>query len=310
MPVSPMKCLCLAALALPLSSQASAQDSTQDSDTPPDVVVLGAGLPVPPGTPAYGSSVIGPERLDNSASGRTEDILKDVAGFQEFRRSDSRAANPSAQGVTLRALGGNATSRTLVLLDGVPQADPFFGYIPFNAIPPGQLAAIRVTRGGGSGAFGAGAVAGTIEMASATRDTLPPATFSALYGSRNAVMASGSVSPDLGGGYVSVAGRYDRGDGHYTAPAAQRVAASARAAYENWSATVRGVAPVGALTEIQARALVYRDDRTLRFKGGGQPVGGGGCERPPDPPRALAGRCARLCPGAQLRQQGDQRDEL
>ena len=267
MPVSPMKCLCLAALALPLSSQASAQDSTQDSDTPPDVVVLGAGLPVPPGTPAYGSSVIGPERLDNSASGRTEDILKDVAGFQEFRRSDSRAANPSAQGVTLRALGGNATSRTLVLLDGVPQADPFFGYIPFNAIPPGQLAAIRVTRGGGSGAFGAGAVAGTIEMASATRDTLPPATFSALYGSRNAVMASGSVSPDLGGGYVSVAGRYDRGDGYYTAPAAQRVPASARAAYENWSATVRGVAPVGARTEIQARALVYRDDRTLRFRG-------------------------------------------
>src|SRR3546814_17964583 len=75
-----------------------------------------------------------------------------------------RAANPAAQGVTLRALGGNATSRALVLLDGVPQADPFFGYIPFNALVPDRLSVVRITRGGGAGPFGAGAVAGTIEL--------------------------------------------------------------------------------------------------------------------------------------------------
>ncbi|HBQ54524.1 MAG TPA: hypothetical protein DD790_08550, partial [Erythrobacter sp.] len=63
-----------------------------------------------------------------------------VAGFQQFRRSDSRSANASAQGATLRALGGNATSRALVLLDGVPMSDPFFGYIPFSAIAPERLA--------------------------------------------------------------------------------------------------------------------------------------------------------------------------
>ena len=255
------------ALALPLSARASAQDATRDGDTARDIVVLGAGLPVPPGTPAYGSSAIGPERLHDSASGRTEDILKDVAGFQEFRRSDSRSANPSAQGVTLRALGGNATSRTLVLLDGVPQADPFFGYIPFNALVPQELSAIRVTRGGGSGAFGAGAVAGTIEMASATRDLLPPVRLGAFYGSRNSVTASAGVSPDLGAGFVSLSGKYDRGDGFYTTPRDQRVAATARAAYEDWSATLRAVAPIDAITEIQARALIYRDNRTLRFNG-------------------------------------------
>ncbi|MGY6361490.1 TonB-dependent receptor plug domain-containing protein, partial [Proteus mirabilis] len=61
-------------------------------------------------------------RLTGDASGRVENVLADVAGFQQFRRADSRSANPSAQGVTLRALGGNASSRALVLLDGVPLA--------------------------------------------------------------------------------------------------------------------------------------------------------------------------------------------
>ena len=142
----------------------------KDADTPQpdDIVVLGSALPLPPGTPAYGSVVIDRDRLTGDASGRVEDVLADVAGLQQFRRSDSRSANPSAQGVTLRSLGGNASSRALVLLDGVPIADPFFGYIPFNALVADRLLGVRITRGGGAGAFGAGAVAGTIELGRAS----------------------------------------------------------------------------------------------------------------------------------------------
>ncbi len=231
------------------------------------IIVTGAGLPLPPGTPAYGAMLIGQDRLANSASGRIESVLADVAGFQQFRRSDSRSANPSAQGATLRALGGNASSRTLVLLDGVPMADPFFGYIPFSALVPDRLSLIRVTRGGGGGALGAGAVAGTIEMASAIRDQLPQRSGSAFYGSRESTELAASLSPDLGGGYVSLSGRWDRGDGFQTTPKDQRVAATVPAAYDGWSAGLRAVAPIFGDAEVQFRALVFRDDRTLRFAG-------------------------------------------
>src|SRR3546814_1351495 len=64
------------------------------------IIVTGAGLPLPPGTPAYGSVTIGRERLTDDASGRVENVLRDVAGFAQFRRSDSRSANPTAQGIT------------------------------------------------------------------------------------------------------------------------------------------------------------------------------------------------------------------
>nr|WP_235890334.1 TonB-dependent receptor [Sandaracinobacter neustonicus] len=229
-----------------------------------DILVLGRGLPAGPGVPAYGSVLIDAERLREA--GRLETGLLDVAGFQQFRRSDSRSANPSAQGATLRALGGNAASRTLVTLDGVPVADPFFGHIPFTALSPERLGAVRVTRGGGSGAFAAGAVAGTIELMSATLGQLPDLAAQAEGGSHGSTGVQAGLTADLGGGYVSLSGRWDRSDGFWTTPKDQRVPASARAANEGWSLSGRAVVPLGA-AELQARVLLFRDERTLRFKG-------------------------------------------
>lgn len=241
---------------------AYAQDPTE-----PIIVVTGKGLDQTKSDPAYGTVEIDRARLTSEASGRIENILADVAGFQQFRRSDSRSANPSAQGATLRALGGNASSRTLLLLDGVPQADPFFGYIPFSAITPERLSSVRVTRGGGNGAFGAGAVAGTIELNSATRGDLAKASLSAFYGSDNARELSAGLTTDLGAGFATLSGRWDRGDGFFTAPAATRQPSDVRAAYENWSSGLRAVASLADDVEMQFRGLLYQDNRTLRFAG-------------------------------------------
>lgn len=244
------------------ASAAYAQENTD-----PVIIVTGKGLDQTKGDPAYGSVEIDRDRLTSEASGRIENILADVAGFQQFRRSDSRSSNPSAQGATLRALGGNASSRTLVLLDGVPQSDPFFGYIPFSAITPDRLSSIRVTRGGGNGAFGAGAVAGTIELNSAGRADLPDAALSAFYGSGNASEISAALTKDLGAGFVSVSGRWDRGDGFYTAPRTTRQLTDVRAAYDSWSTGLRAVAPLADGVELQFRGLLFQDNRTLRFAG-------------------------------------------
>ena len=149
-----LKYWALAAVALPVTP-AAAQQAAQT----PVIVVTGHGLEQTPATPAYDVIELDRDKIVSGSSGRIEDVLLNVAGFQQFRRSDSRSSNPSAQGATLRALGGNASSRALVLLDAVPMLDPFFGYVPFSAIAPERLESIRVTRGGGSGPFGSGALA-------------------------------------------------------------------------------------------------------------------------------------------------------
>jgi len=233
----------------------------------PDIVVAGAGLADAPATPAYDVLDIGREQILASASGRIEDVLSSVAGFQQFRRSDSRSANPTAQGVTLRSLGGNAASRALVLLDGVPMTDPFFGHVPLGAIAPETLARVRVTRGGGVGAFGAGALAGVIELTSAAARTLGLVDARALANQRGETELSASFAPKLARGFAVVSGRWDRGQGFYTTPADQRVAATARARFDTWSAGIRAVAPIGGEVELHARVQAFADHRTLRFDG-------------------------------------------
>src|SRR6218665_638465 len=196
----------LPALAAPCAARAAEGEAAASPREEP-IVVTGRGLADPPATPAYDVVEIGRERLTGAASGRIEDVLASVAGFQQFRRSDSRSANPSAQGITLRALGGNATSRALLLLDGVPMADPMFGYIPFSAIVPERLGSGRVTRGGGAGAFGAGAVSGTIELTSADAGTLGPVSGEAVVNDRGENALSATLAPRLGAGFVEVSGR-------------------------------------------------------------------------------------------------------
>lgn len=231
------------------------------------IIVTGGGLSQTPAAPVYGVDVVDREALARAASGRVEDALGQVAGLQQFRRSDSRSANPSAQGVTLRGLGGNASSRTLVLLDGVPMADPFFGYIPFGAIDPNQLALVRVTRGGGAGAFGAGAVAGTIEFESAGADIIGRGGEVLLANDRGETESSRWLGRRLGKGFAVASGRWDRGRGFWTTPLAQRVPASVRASFDSWSIGLRTVAPLTDQVELQVRGLVFDDRRTLRFAG-------------------------------------------
>lgn len=253
-------------VALLLGVPAHAEDRPNDMPGPA-IVVTGRGLEETPATPAYDTQEIGRESIVSAPSGRIEDVLSSVAGFQQFRRSDSRSANPSAQGATLRALGGNASSRAQVLLDGVPMTDPFFGYIPFSAIAPERLGSIRVTRGGGSGPFGAGALAGTIELTSADADTLGTFGGQFLANDRGETEASATLASNLGSGFGVISGRWDRGKGFWTTPRDQRVPASARAAYDAWSVQLRGVAPLSDTVELQVRGLAYRDERTLRFDG-------------------------------------------
>ncbi len=259
-----MKYLLLASAAATLSS---APAFAQDEPVGDPIIVLGEGLEDAPSVPAYSVIELDREQIVTTGSGTLEDTLNSVAGFQQFRRSDSRSSNPTAQGATLRALGGNASSRALVLLDGVPMVDPFFGYVPFNAIAPERLSSIRVTRGGGTGPFGAGALAGAIELTSADAQTLGLVSGQALVNDRGGTQTSATIAPSWDGGYAVASGRWDRGKGFYTTPEADRVPATARAAYDSWSASGRVVQQIGDNLEVQLRGLAFEDNRTLRFEG-------------------------------------------
>jgi outer membrane receptor protein involved in Fe transport len=110
------------------------------------------------------TTVVTSAELLSAAATTVDDALRYTPGFTLFRRSSSRAANPTTQGVTLRGLSASGASRTLVLADGVPLNDAFGGWVYWSRIPQAAIERIEIVRGATSDLYGADAVGGVIQV--------------------------------------------------------------------------------------------------------------------------------------------------
>jgi vitamin B12 transporter len=144
------------------------------------------------------------------------------------------------------------------VLDGVPQSDPFGGWVTWPAFAANRIGQIRVTRGGGSGDYGSGALAGTIEFESIVAGR-PSA--SVAYGSRQSIEGDGLIAGNLGGGFAFLSANYARGDGFIPIVKGQRGTADRASPYEQASVSGRAAIPFNAQTELQASALAFTDRR-------------------------------------------------
>lgn len=234
-------------------------DSLPPAAPPAAIVITGQSLPEPRADRVYKVERIGRRRIEQSPTHELDQLLKDIPGVQLFRRSDARSGHPTSQGVTLRALGGNASSRALLVLDGVPQTDPFGGWVNWPAYDPSDLSEIRVVRGGGSVANGPGALAGTIEMVSRA-DAGVSAEVDG--GSRDSLEARGRVGLNAGGSLITLSARGERSDGFVPVTEATRGPADEPAPYREWSGRGRWIAPLGDSAELQASLDAFHDWRT------------------------------------------------
>jgi outer membrane receptor protein involved in Fe transport len=132
------------------------------SAPPPEVIVHAARLPDAAGDAAYAIKALDHEALQ-VGRGLDEALLANPS-FSLYRRTSSLGANPTTQGVSLRAIAGSGASRALVTLDGAPQNDPFGGWVIWTALPAIAVADARIIRGAGSGPYGAGALTGVVAL--------------------------------------------------------------------------------------------------------------------------------------------------
>ena len=99
---------------------------------------------------------------------RLDQALAQVPGVVLFRRTDSLVTNPTTQGISLRSIGPTGAGRALVTLDGVPMNDPFGGWVIWAGLPSEIIGNVSIVKGGGAGAYGAGALTGVIDLSSRT----------------------------------------------------------------------------------------------------------------------------------------------
>ncbi len=128
---------------------------------PTEVVVHSSRLPAYQGDSAFAATNLNRDALDGSS---LDQSLKREVQAALFRRQSSLTANPTVQGIGLRAIGPSGAGRALVTLDGVPQNDPFGNWVIWAALPEDEIIHAHVVKGAGGGAYGAGALTGVIDL--------------------------------------------------------------------------------------------------------------------------------------------------
>ena len=110
-------------------------------------------------------SVITPQNLQDDSAIELDDALRSVPGIDLLGYS-SDSQHPTSDSIGMRGLGGGAQgiSRALVMVDGIPINDPFFGYIQWNRVPLDSIARVEIVRGGGSPLWGNYAEGGVINI--------------------------------------------------------------------------------------------------------------------------------------------------
>jgi outer membrane cobalamin receptor len=178
-------------------------------------------------------TVLDQESIRETPGTNLDDRLRQVPGFSLFRRSSSVVANPTTQGVSLRASGSSGASRTLVLWDGIPINDPFGGWVYWTRIDPSYIDRVEIDRGASTSLFGDRAMGGTISLFS------PQESFQSvqhehifanyLGGNENTHDLSAAYSNVWGRWGVSVHSRDFTTDGYYITPEPFRGTADDRA---------------------------------------------------------------------------------
>ncbi len=165
--------------------------------------------------------VLDSQQLVDVAAETLDDKLRQVPGFELFRRSSSRVSNPTNQGVSLRGLGSTAASRTLVLANLIPINDPFGGWIHWEQTPQLLVQQVEVVRGGGSDLYGSSAIGGVVDIVEHP-PTLAAGELQLGYGAENTPQASLIESLSHGPWHGLVAGDFFRTDGYILVAPSQR----------------------------------------------------------------------------------------
>jgi outer membrane receptor protein involved in Fe transport len=135
------------------------------------VTVTAYRSPLASGDSPSSTRLLTTRQLRQAAGISLDDKLRQVPGFELFRRTSSLVANPTTEGVSLRGLGSTAASRSLVLFDEIPIDDAFGGWIHWEELPPPAIHSVELVRGGGSDLYGSSAIGGVISIVPVKPDT-------------------------------------------------------------------------------------------------------------------------------------------
>lgn len=163
------------------------------------------------------------EILRESSPRTLDEVLATEPSFSLYRRQSASFGNPTSAGVSLRNTGATAASRTLVLLDGIPQNDPFGGWVSWARYDASTLDSLRIVGPSRSAVWGNQSPAGAVQLTSCS-PWEPGHSFGMNGGSFGTIGASTWnqwVDPDKTRSFTASAYGFHT-DGFHAVPTSQR----------------------------------------------------------------------------------------
>ena len=172
LPLAASLSLCLGAQSPPLAPASQSTNAAPDAKPVPitnteQITVTAYRAPLGVLESPVITRLLTQQSLRSTAGVTFDDQLRQLPGVELFRRSSSLVANPSSQGISLRALGSTSASRTLVTEDDVPLNDPLGGWIHWQEQPELSIKDVELVRGGASDLYGSSAIGGVVNIVQA-----------------------------------------------------------------------------------------------------------------------------------------------
>jgi hypothetical protein len=239
-------------------------------DEAPDEVVVVRAERLREQPVVAGTLVLEGLALVQAAPLRLDEVLRVQGGAALFRRSGSAVANATIQGVALRPLAPNGAGRAEVRIDGVPQNDPFGGWVAWGRLDPLFLERADLVRGAAGAGTGPLALTGLVDLTE-VRGGASAARLAA--GSAGSVLAAGRavIRPQDRSGTLVLMGLHDRADG--LVPVAERWRGPVDLPAGHELSGLTAVATVGTEPEAPGGVLAVRASGLAERKGAGLPGG-------------------------------------
>ena len=248
----------MAGAALPclsLAIPASAQDAA--SSTSEIVVTATRSARALTDVPAS-VSVVTSDQIEGTPARTIDDVLRRIPSV-DLPIASTNEQHPTDTIVSMRGLSG---VRSLVLLDGVPLNDPFFGYVQWSEVPVETIDRVEVVRGGGAPLWGNYAMGGVINIL--TRPINKTGLVAeAAGGSRGAHRADGHAAYAGDGFGLGLDAGVNHSDGYIEQVESARGAITVPTGFTARTVALSGNVDLASHLTARARVSYYDNDQTF-----------------------------------------------
>ncbi len=182
------------AMILCLRAMGAAQ-ADEATDIVDPVIVTATRAQRPLSEVPMSASVVSDDQIQDTAAQSLDDVLRHEAGMNLPIQTGTQA-HPTADNISMRGLGG---IHALLMIDGIPVNDPFFGYVQWGRIPLENIDHVEIVRGGGSPLWGNYAMGGAVNVITRTSPS-DAGSVEAGYGSFGTYRANLFGTYGVGGG--------------------------------------------------------------------------------------------------------------